>query len=1141
MINDESLICTRDLRLKEEYAAKQDHQAHRKYATWTHMPSGRRVTFVDETGIPVSTPSTYHFEEMTPAAYMGLYAYVMTWSVQSAQRREHVPPLNERAHLSVLVLDVDEDNVPIHEMVAYGRLIQNALELHFGIMSAFLLAGRMTASGAKKYHLFFPDVVVADTKLWMALDRLVTPFADTTGSRKKIDRAPTFARALRMHASERNVGDFSGIYQVLYAYDRDNQPLPPDVCFVMTSVRPAPGVLAAWMANPFVHARTEVAAALIKPTTDGASIHRSAMVIDDERESIRATLMTDRARGSWALAEVKRRCRRCQDQTHCRVLFRFVELSEKVGVFRWCLCPGCSEIVSLPYREVALTDVAEQVHAWPNLAPTDGVQLDVGRLDHIYTLPLELACQNGFKLSTADAFRLTNTRAIDVSRLGVLFGRQGGWPTWHLCLSARDCTDESSLLPRLSTGLARHGGLPEPAAGQNQIVTIKAPCGGGKTEVVMRMIADAPKTLVVAVRKSLTLELANRIHALAPGKRVAYYKNVPRESIGDVAVNDVLVVTPESLPRFVMRGPGGAYSFGATLLVVDELCSVVKTLYDSATTAHSRMDIQSALLAAMASARRVVCMDKDIGFGERLFLAAALYHIDEAPRPVQLGNFNGPPVTTLAHIDMQDEIKRRVVFWPDMPTMSAAIVDKLEAGGSVAIFCAAKSDAFTLAEYVRTALPDMRVMLLTGSSTETDKSDFSAAPNDVLTAASVRCFIYTSTVSVGISIDRHPFTDVFVVLGSHLTWRDALQGEARVRTLQGQAAGLREFNVYINNVALKDDAVNVMPTVGTAMITAQAKVRSAGVVRYGVANCEAVQLDGSRDLPETPLAIAETVTRAIHAHEVHLQSHYLFEWLGDQEAVYMESAKQRDVVESLREARKSGSQLRMTQDVLDDDDDHATAAQKRRKVTTVVGPSALEEVTALAKSPAFVEWIKTHRPCLGVWHGVYLAQRRLLAGADEPGPAVSGVEGLAKSLSGPSLLCMAAARVCSACDVFEGRVVPMGTYDELATFLSPLDGAETWTADRLFGWLSSSAVGSIDCAATNNVKAQLRAFNKPFKVVDPLKEKEERAKYAYRLMRALLGGKEAMAAPKKIIWTARKFSRDESLFASVQIEDESPW
>ena len=356
----EFMVCKRDRLLR---ATVQDPVEFRTHPTLTIMTSGGSDTFVDETGIPVFLPSKWFFETMTPADYDDLMAASIGHSFQDLSSGYHVPPMNERAALTILAIDVDEDDVPMHEMIAYGRLIQNAASVHFGLKTAFLLAARLTASKELKYHLFFPQIVMVDTHLWTVLRKIVAPFEKATGSKKKVDTAPMFGRNLRLHGSERTTGDVSGVYQVVYACDWTGTAMNESDCNLLVSIRPSAPMLAKWMMDPVPKVKTSIAAEFARAPATGASILKSAMVLDDERESIRRILASDRAKGMWLLAEVKRRCLKCSDQTLCRVLYRIYDTT----VFRWCLCPECNDLCSLKPAKFNADEAGEVGHCWPNL------------------------------------------------------------------------------------------------------------------------------------------------------------------------------------------------------------------------------------------------------------------------------------------------------------------------------------------------------------------------------------------------------------------------------------------------------------------------------------------------------------------------------------------------------------------------------------------------------------------------------------------------------------------------------------------------------------------------------------------------------------------------------------------------------
>jgi hypothetical protein len=1114
------------------------------YATWSAMgvyvPDGQLVE--PETGIPVQPlPRFIYLESLTPSQYHYIYRQAVLETFRSLRLGQTVPPYNENAHLAVLCLDIDDGNVPLCEMEHYGRLIQNTARVHLGLSTSFVLCGRITTSGKKKYHLFFPGIVMSDMRIWLVIRSLINPFS--VGSKKKVDDAPTWARHLRLHASQRTIEDYSGVYQALLAYDDKYEPIQDlDIANGMTSVRVTESVLTAWMTNPAVRVQTSVASEKLKTDVFGNHIDDAAIVTDNEHERAEVVL-TDRAKGQWALVDVKRKCTECRDVFKCRVLYRIYENV----VYRWCLCPECKKLTSLPVRAYSPSGI--QIAKYMDMSLLH--QLSVLRLSHLYDMPLECVCLNGIYVNEAQTIkRVGNTEHLTVSQLGSKMGSTRVWPTKTIKLTAADCgvVVGGPDPPRLSIGLAQYPFEPLSALTRTRdFITIQAPCGAGKTTTIMQHILASNKVLVVAPRVSLTLEFAVKIEkairdAISEAglnKTVGYYKDVAKNAHADVEIYDVFVVTPESLHKFKFR---------PELLIVDELCTVVKTLYNSNTTLKTRVTTQGALLGAMATARRTFFLDKDIGFGENLFLAAALCHLEKLQWPVELGVFeSGPPQFKLTHIVLADEVKRKLVVWPDNPSFIASMADKLSDGTSaIGVFCAVKKDAHTIHEYFKDDYP---CLLITGSSSDEAKRDFAANPNGVLAAHSTRLFIYTSTIGVGVSVDEHRFTDVYVSLGGHMTWRDALQGEARIRKLDGQGVWDREINVYINNVSTNEYLTDRMPTIGTAVAEAQYQIASANTLRFGTANLENVQVDGAPTLAETPLGIVEAAVCAIHELEIRWQLAFMFEWAHTHTIEFrekIEAEESKEITASLKEARSQGIELRQTQDTLQDTDGPLTQVSKRRRVEEVVGRQMPDMTEQLAKSTSFMDWSKNKGSCLKVWYGVHLVLTNQ-AVRNEVGRLLDGnpksLTDKQLSVIGPARLALACAAVSGSLAIFDGvSCVKPGEYVP-ANVTSPLDGYSTWTHDELFEWFSGIPLYDQKGAATHGAKTHLRAFTKAYEDApgDEAKKNASRAKYAHRVLSALLGGGVAMEAPAKIIWTVRHNCQDIDAFRAVEIEEECPW
>ncbi|MEG7807590.1 hypothetical protein U2100_15315, partial [Listeria monocytogenes] len=80
--------------------------------------------------------------------------------------------------------------------------------------------------------------------------------------------------------------------------------------------------------------------------------------------------------------------------------------------------------------------------------------------------------------------------------------------------------------------------------------------------------------------------------------------------------------------------------------------------------------------------------------------------------------------------------------------------------------------------------------------------------------------------------------------------------------IDGQSMWLREINVFIGGIAVNEDATkHIMPTIGTAMIVAQAQVMSASVVAAGSAFREnrAFDVNGAIHLTMSAASIIDVV------------------------------------------------------------------------------------------------------------------------------------------------------------------------------------------------------------------------------------------------------------------------------------------
>ena len=1157
-----------------------DDVEQRHFSTLTTMEAGERLCFHEaETGDETFWPTKVHLEMMRPSDYTREMAEFVRLATSTSMQGGVVPPLNENAHLSCLVLDIDDGNVPEYEVANMARLIQLALSLHINITTRAVVTGRLTEKNERRYHIYFPDVVLFDIRIWTVIKSIVKSDATSLGHFKEIDGAPTAQRHIRVHGTRRNVESPAGVYQIFAAYDCSF--LPAEITDLPNyldclSIRPSVASLIDWMLDPHRRFRTGLAVSLYgdPPAPDSAlKIMSSWLFTDDQREGEPKLLMTDRTQARWALTEYKRYCSDCDDVYPCRVLNRFTTISDdKTAVYRWCLCTKCRWLTSLPFR--LADNTGSCLTAYANLKSVD-VSLVAAQLP-LYCIPLEVCIASGLTSTMADGTdyrRLYGSLSIaDLVRL--LAGPGLSVLSHNYNLTAEQCGRSEHQLARLAVGLANiNYSPPEPSASVCHIATVQAPCGAGKSvyafEAIAKTIVSGGQALVVAPRKSLTNELTTRIRTYLSTNNVrrlyddnepsvAYYIDMKGDAREQANIHDVVVVTPESLPSIVMRGQGGSYSFGRRLLVIDEICTVVKTIYTSSTTAARRVSIINAFKATMAHSPEIIVLDKDIGFAERLFLANAVVYMHAMPRPPVLGNLQASIVPTVvtSSIVLADELQRKMVMWPNFNAATVKIAELLanDETSRVAVFMASNADTATLETYIKTALPNIKVMVMAGHIDEEVKYDFSQNPDAMLEADDTRLLIYTTTANVGISIEIHPFTDVFVFLGAHLTWRDALQAEARVRRIQNQPVWHRTINVCLGNLKSAKPAFWPMPTIGTAIVAKANQVSVASNQLKYAAITELKNVTGQYELHETTDTVLYVAVEAMLDYESDQQFHALDSWckLHNVEMEFIEEEAVPEDAQAIKAARKEGKELRRSAGALSDADGPTTKKTKMNKAVEVVGSQPLETIVELVKSDDFRTWASTQRnkTSVDIWRAVHCLTVNNLAEFDSERLASNSIDlsKLAASHVQPALLTVAAAHCCSGFRIYDGE--PMTKAEAVypaeaeTTFINPFDPRKMMTADDFFNHLKECGPliklkHPVTKGCSHNFTSFIRTYTEP----DEAEERpKHRAEWAYRLLSALSGGGVIMSDPKKMIWTTRKRYNDPDMFASSNVDNETiPW
>jgi putative DNA primase/helicase len=309
------------------------------------------------------------------------------------------------------------------------------------------------------------------------------------------------------------------------------------------------------------------------------------------------------------------------------------------------------------------------------------------------------------------------------------------------------------------------------------VTLISAPTGSGKTQRVAAPLLQAAadrKAFAIVHRETLARELERRFD------RAAFYRD-HAEIDGDV---QTLVACVNS---FAAQRHAEHYD-AADLAILDEWDQTSKALANKRAKCADRRspaDVFDALAAKLSNpTTTIVAMDATLSPASLRFL--------EACRPKQKFHI----------ITMQPPTDRgtaRIAFGLDqyLPTF-AQLFGELANGGRAIVPCESKDRAHEIARMLAAALPEKRVLVLTGDNRDApDQAAFIASPE----AESRRydCIIHTATIDAGVSIEhgeresealskvveKH-FTAGFAFFsGRAITPASALQMIGRVRYLKG--------------------------------------------------------------------------------------------------------------------------------------------------------------------------------------------------------------------------------------------------------------------------------------------------------------------------------------------------------------------
>jgi hypothetical protein len=798
-----------------------------------------------------------------------------------AQRRAAVS-LNERAHVSVVVIDIDDDS-PSEEAALYATAqLRSAFAVHFGVSSAAYVAMRSTPRGAHKYHIYLPGVLHIDKAVLDAAIKLARPSV-------RVDRQPTEHRHLRMHGTDRREkesGRFegAGIYRLIGGFDERGAPLPrnyepPAAEGCWHSVRAGEQLVRRLLLDPhnaYPCAMTSVARQLLTASADEQlpptgvpwSFVAAGAGGDDARE---IQLLLSARDGSWFLVSSLLRCGTCNDErTEHRCLARVAPFADGAGdrwatIYRWSLCLGCCQgrdvqtqvTLTLPMALVPTDNTSP-----PHLACASS---SFASNDNLLNLPIEVVYPAGFgavcdvtqacRVVRRGARRVSAQAALETTTVSALTRQllacTPGAPLLaddaivesRVHLSTEDCTvdaNDGAAKTNLLNGLTRTGAWVAPP-GAHGIELWATPCGGGKTEAALRrmleLLLPGERLLIIAPRVTLCCQLKERTERTVGAEhysrgRVRSYKEVRPNDVDDLFV---LVVTLESLPKF------RAVPFAG--VIVDELCTVVHSLHGKTTKGH-RLAILDAFVHTVALARHSILMDRDIAAGERLFVGYVVAHMQHGVRWPRTNlvdaTVRAPPVH-VRHVTMADPVQRTIELWCNVDQMCAHMQQQLRAGKNIAVFCSTKSEAEGLFEFLANYFGDATA--ITGSTDEDVKRQFALKPDEHFEAQRTRVWIYTTAAGVGLSVDKPHFHEVYLIAADFLSLRTLLQAEARVRVLIDQSRTERRIHLCLP-LSVRDRTAQLladtMPTVGSVVAAHEYALRHTRAVDAALADDAAV-------------------------------------------------------------------------------------------------------------------------------------------------------------------------------------------------------------------------------------------------------------------------------------------------------------
>jgi late competence protein required for DNA uptake (superfamily II DNA/RNA helicase) len=1117
----------------------------------------------------------YCLENLPPVDYERLAEEMQRLLREDCAQQRPAVTLNERAHVSVVVLDIDDGSPSEAAALRAAALVRSAFAVHFGVESAVYVAVRKAPSGALKYHIYLPDVLHIDDGVLNAVLKLARPNV-------QVDRKPSQARHLRMHGTDRRddaSGRFTGagVYRVIGGYDKRGVPLArnyePTVATdgaCWHSVRAGERLVRHLLLDPhnaYPRAVTEAARQLMQIETPANTVSWACVLAaaggDEARE---VKLLLSASDGSWFVVSSQLPCDDCGERTEQRCLARLAAFEDGAGdqwlsVYRWTLCLGgcCTDrpVQSLAPLAVALSaaKASKAVSCQPRLC-AHGANSFVSH-DSLLNLPIEVVYPAGLgvvdaqtgrcqlaerRVSPQDALTATTVTTLTRQLIACLPGASdlapGAVVESRLKLSVAACTMTDPATGRESTNL--WNGLKDVEwtipVGAHGIELWASPCGGGKTyaavQRMMRLLAPGELLLLIAPRVVLTEQLAQRVDRTASESQHVWNGKVRTYKAVNANIMDntlVVVSTLESLPRIASLA-----SFAG--VIIDEFCLDAHLLHGK-TVANRRSAVLNALVQTIARARHTIVMDRDIAAGERLLVShvvAQMQHSVRWERTNVREEIVRPPPVHVRHVTMADPVRRTVDLWTDVAQMCAHMQQQLLAGKNIAVFCATKEFAEKLCAALKPYFGDATV--ITGDTDADEKREFGIAPDKWFAKKSARIWIYTTAAAVGLSVDEEYFHEVYVIADDFLSLRALLQAEARVRVIIGQAPNTRRFHLCLpSSVRNRTKYVlqNTMPTVGTVIAAQEFAMRQTRAVDTALA---APDLDYSglqvpaidTDIAQLyqPTAVLLQTLATMESFECRMTRVIFEQWCVDANIEVITHEPPADPcldseVVAMRAVLSVGAKKRKAQVAVRAAVEGTDPKRSRSHVPGEhFAPAALE--SRALQVPDFATWVRTHASShVHIWLASLVCNPALLSSTLLDGQRRSGTDAIAP-LNSIALLGKLALQFLGISAVLRGEPVDAPALWRLdaggGSALSPRDGRTALTLDEFFKHVARfGLIGSSPDALLPSVagfSAHLRNLGRRNK--NPIVSDRKRVKYLTRIVRCCYGDVEQ---PRRYMWS----------------------